>query len=243
MRVSRIFVDLPLQVGATVTLPETAAHYVRSVLRLKADQTLILFNGQGGEYHSVLREVSRKQVRTVIEQFSSRDVESPLRIHLGLGVSRGDRMDWSLQKAVELGVSQISPLLTERCVSKLDHDKKVQRHQHWQQIVYHAAEQCGRTRLPSLASACDLDNWLSTTDGSRFLLDPNAQQGLSELAVPQSNQVILLIGPEGGLSETERKAAYQAGFVGVRLGPRILRTETAVLSAIVAVQNLWGDLR
>jgi 16S rRNA (uracil1498-N3)-methyltransferase len=240
MRVSRVYVDLALQVGSSVALPEAAAHYVRSVLRLKTEQTIILFDGSGDDFSCVLQEVSRKQVRVSIQSGTARDAESPLQIHLGLGISRGDRMDWSVQKAVELGVTQISPLFTERCVSRMDEDKKQQRSQHWQQIIHHAAEQSGRSRLPSLNKPQTLHDWLTQAHGMRVLLDPLAEQSWRDLPHPDA-MLTVLIGPEGGLAEQERASALAQGFIAVRMGPRILRTETAVIAALSAVQSIWGD--
>ncbi|MDD1622334.1 MAG: 16S rRNA (uracil(1498)-N(3))-methyltransferase [Methylococcaceae bacterium] len=240
MRVSRLYVSTPLNVGSRVELDDDAAHYVRSVLRLKQDQTIVLFNGQGGEYLGRFSEVSRKAVRVEIEQFVDRDVESLLAVSLGLGISRGDRMDWAVQKAVELGVSQLTPLVTERCVIKFNDDKKQQRLQHWQGIVQHAAEQSGRTRVPVLGEIAHLENWAGEQPGLRVFLDPYADQTLADLQ-PENNRVTLLSGPEGGFSDRERQAAKSVGFIPVRMGARILRTETAVLSALSAVQTLWGD--
>lgn len=242
MRVSRLYVPTPLNVGNQISLADDAAHYVRSVLRLKTDQTLIVFNGQGGEYLGRFTEVSRKAVRVNLEAFIDRDVESPLQLHLGMGISRGDRMDWAIQKAVELGVNILSPLNTERCVIKLNDDKKQQRHQHWQHIIDHAAEQSGRTRPPQLLAIKDLDSWVTEQHGLKVFLDPHAEHSLHELS-PINQQLTLLSGPEGGFSDAERQTALAAGFVPVRLGARILRTETAVLAALSAVQCLWGDFR
>ena len=240
MRTSRLYVDTPLQINQHLELADEAAHYLRDVLRLKAQQNLVLFNGTGGEYLGQLSEVSRKSVRIQITAFTDRDVESPLCVQLGMGISRGDRMDWSVQKAVELGVAQISPLISERCVIKFNDDKKSQRWQHWQHIIVHAAEQSGRTRLPTLGEISPLADWVKTQAGLKIFLDPYADFSLAQLPRP-SESVTLLSGPEGGFSEQERQIAKAAGFTPVRLGARILRTETAVLSALAAVQTLWGD--
>ena len=242
MRVSRLYVNAALNVGGRIELDDDAAHYVRSVLRLKQDQNIVLFHGQGGEYVGRFSEVSRKHVRVEIETYFQRDVESPLQVNLGMGISRGDRMDWAVQKAVELGVAKLTPLLTERCVTKLTDEKKQQRLQHWQHIVQHAAEQSGRTRLPEMSDIIDISEWLSQQQGLRIFLDPYAQHSLTDLQ-PENQRVTLLSGPEGGFSEQERQLAKAAGFIPVRMGSRILRTETAVLSALAAVQTLWGDFR
>jgi 16S rRNA (uracil1498-N3)-methyltransferase len=242
MRVSRLYVNAALNVGGRIELDDDAAHYVRSVLRLKQDQNIVLFHGQGGEYVGRFSEVSRKHVRVEIETYFQRDVESPLQVNLGMGISRGDRMDWAVQKAVELGVAKLTPLLTERCVTKLTDEKKQQRLQHWQHIVQHAAEQSGRTRLPEMSDIIDISEWLSQQQGLRIFLDPYAQHSLTDLQ-PENQRVTLLSGPEGGFSESERQLAKSVGFIPVRMGARILRTETAVLSALTAVQTLWGDFR
>ena len=242
MRVSRLYVDVALNVGQQVELNDAAGHYLRTVLRLKRDQDIILFNGWSGEYRCRLDEVSRKRVSVAVEQFIDRSVESPLPVHLGLGISRGDRMDWAVQKAVELGVASLTPLISERCVIKFDDDKKQQRQQHWQGIIQHAAEQSGRTRLPSLNPPLELAEWVDSQCGLKLFLDPYADQVLSGLN-PEGEGVTLLSGPEGGFSDQERQYAKAAGFIPVRMGGRILRTETAVLAALAAVQTLWGDFR
>lgn len=242
MRVSRLYVTAALNVGKQISLDDDAAHYVRSVLRLKQDQQIVLFNGEGGEFSGRFTEVSRKSVRVAIEAFIDRDVESALKVTLGMGISRGDRMDWAVQKAVELGVNHLTPLTTERCVIKFNDDKKQQRQQHWQHIIYHAAEQSGRTRPPILAQISALENWVTQQQGLKVFLDPYAVHSLADLQ-PENQQITLLSGPEGGFSDQERQIAKAAGFIPVRMGARILRTETAVLAALSAVQSLWGDFR
>jgi 16S rRNA (uracil1498-N3)-methyltransferase len=159
-----------------------------------------------------------------------------------MGISRGDRMDWAVQKAVELGVNHLTPLTTERCVIKFNDDKKQQRHQHWQHIIQHAAEQSGRTRPPALGEISSLSQWVNQQQGLKVFLDPYAEHCLADLQ-PENQQLTLLSGPEGGFSDQEREIAKAAGFVPVRMGARILRTETAVLAALSAVQSLWGDFR
>ncbi len=243
MRVSRLYVAQPLTPDQSVELDEEGAHYVRTVLRLKPDDALTLFNGNGCEYASVVDEVSRKRVRITIKSRSERTVESPLQIILGLGISRGDRMDLTVQKAVELGVNTITPLLAERCVVQFTAEKKQQRFQHWQKIIHHAVEQSGRTVMPELTEVDNLFNWLNRpTTGLKVFLDPYADNHLTELQ-PVDSTVILLTGPEGGFTEQERKIAKSSGFTPVRLGNRILRTETASIAALAAVQMLWGDFR
>ncbi|MDA1343468.1 MAG: 16S rRNA (uracil(1498)-N(3))-methyltransferase [Proteobacteria bacterium] len=240
MRISRLYVDLPLALNEQVKLDDDSGHYVRTVLRLKKDDAIILFNGNGGEYVCVLAEVSRKAVLVMVKTWIERSVESPLQVTLGLGISRGDRMDLSVQKAVELGVYQITPLMTERCVVQFKGEKKPQRLQHWQKIVQHAAEQSGRTVLPELSEIVALQNWVSNQQGLKVFLDPYAEKSLAQLQ-PEDVKVTLLIGPEGGFADHERSVAIATGFIPVRLGSRILRTETAAIAALAAVQMLWGD--
>ena len=240
MRISRLYVPGSLQVGRSIELNDDSAHYVRTVLRLKKGQALAIFNGQGEECLCELEEVSRKRVALQTQEMQTREVESPLQVHLGLGISRGDRMDWGVQKAVELGVQQITPLLTERSVVKLNEEKKQQRQQHWRNICQHAAEQSGRIIVPELAAIDELPQWVAQQQGLRIFLDPHAEQSLADLQ-PQNQSITLLSGPEGGFSEPEREFALASGFVPVRLGKRVLRTETAALAALAAVQTLWGD--
>jgi 16S rRNA (uracil1498-N3)-methyltransferase len=240
MRVSRLYVALPLAKDEQVELDDDSGHYVRTVLRLKKDDPIILFNGNGGEYVCVISEVSRKAVLIAVKSWFDRSVESPLHITLGLGISRGDRMDLSVQKAVELGANRITPLMTERCVVQFKGEKKPQRLQHWQKIVQHAAEQSSRTVLPELTGITALQNWVSNQQGLKVFLDPYAEKSLVELQ-PDGMEVTLLTGPEGGFTDQERSTAKTAGFIPVRLGSRILRTETAAIAALAAVQMLWGD--
>jgi len=229
-----------LAAGKHIELDDENAHYVRTVLRLKKDAEIILFNGAGGEYLCTVGEVSRKTVQIAINKWLDRSVESPLLVTLGLGISRGDRMDFSVQKAVELGVNHMTPLLTERCVVQFKGEKKPQRLLHWQKIVQHAAEQSGRTTLPELTDIEYLQQWVSKQKGLKVFLDPYAELTLPDIN-PIDMQVTLLTGPEGGFSDQEREIAKVAGFIPVRLGSRILRTETASLAVLAAVQMLWGD--
>lgn len=240
MRQSRLYYSSPLQTGMVIDLDEDNAHYVRTVLRLKQTMPIILFNGLGNDYLGKIADVNRKTVRVMIEEEICRSVESNLKIYLGLGISRGDRMDFAVQKAVELGVTSITPIITERCVVQFQSEKKSQRWQHWQKIVHHAAEQSGRTILPTFKSIVVFHDWIADQNGLRLFLDPQATATLTQLT-PQNNTVTLLTGPEGGFSSREREMAVAAGFIPVRLGARILRTETASLAALAAVQTLWGD--
>lgn len=242
MRISRLFTPNSLQLGRNIELDDDNAHYARNVLRLKSDSEIILFDGTGGEYRGKILEISRKAVRVELIEFVERTVESNLKITLGLGISRGDRMDFSVQKAVELGSTSITPLITERCVVQFKDEKKSQRWQHWQKIIQHAAEQSGRTILPDFAEIALLRDWVSQQEGLKVFLDPYAEKNLTQLN-PINGTVTLLTGPEGGFSSVEREIAKNAGFIPVRLGARILRTETASLAALSAVHMLWGDFQ
>lgn len=241
MRISRLYVAMPLALDAMIELDEGSAHYLRTVLRLKKGQLIILFNGEGGEYQGELIEVSRRRVVIELHSFLERNVESELCVHLGLGISRGNRMDIAVQKSVELGVSRITPLQTERCVVQINAHKVANKVGHWQQISKSASEQSGRTLMPTVEDVDVLEVWLSRQSGLRLFLDPFASQTLQELQ-PVDSKVTVLAGPEGGFSDQEREMAREAGFVPVQLGPRILRTETAALAALTAVQVIWGDL-
>lgn len=240
MRISRLYTSDILNAGKKLELQDDNAHYVRTVLRLKKDQAITLFNSRGGEFLSVLNEVSRKRVEVSIVKAIDRTAESPLSVTLGLGISRGDRMDWAVQKAVELGVNNITPLITERCVVKFKAEKKQQRLQHWKKIAQHAAEQSGRTILPKFNEISSIEDWVKEQKALKIFLDPYAKQSLINLK-PDEQAVTILSGPEGGFSMQERELAVDAGFIPVRLGSRVLRTETAVLAALSAVQMLWGD--
>ena len=239
MRISRLYTPAELNTGKQIELDDENAHYVRTVLRLKKDAEIILFNGSGGEYLCSIIEVSRRAVVIDIKQWDNRSVESTLTVHLGLGISRGDRMDFSVQKGVELGVNLITPLITERCQVQFKGEKKSQRLIHWKKIVQHATEQSGRTQLPELLEIDRLSAWVNQQQGLKVFLDPYADQCLSDLERPI--QVTLLVGPEGGFSDAEREIAKASGFIPVKMGARILRTETAALAALSAVQMLWGD--
>jgi 16S rRNA (uracil1498-N3)-methyltransferase len=241
-RVPRVFCDATLASGAVAELPATAAHHVTRVLRLKPGGTLILFDDSGKEYRGELLDASRRSPKVRVLDAGTREPDPVLAIHLILGVSRGQRMDYALQKATELGVTEITPVITRRSVVRLQDDKREQRQAHWRHILIHACEQSGRCRLPVLHPPVDFSERPAIPGQAGVLLDPLSDQTLVDLD-PPSGALALLVGPEGGLSEQERQAALDEGFTGVRLGPRILRTETAPLAAIAAVQVLWGDFR
>ncbi|MFZ1861835.1 MAG: 16S rRNA (uracil(1498)-N(3))-methyltransferase [Candidatus Competibacter sp.] len=241
-RLPRIYLSLPLVVGETVPLDDTAFGHVVRVLRLKPDAALILFDGQGGTFAATLVEVGKRNARARVTEALPREVEPLLRIVLAQGISRGEKMDYTLQKAVELGVTAVQPLFTERAGVELAGERLARKVQHWRGIIISACEQCGRSRLPELREPLALADWLARPAQRDLcvLLDPTARQGLRELPAPD-RAVTLLIGPEGGLSPAEIARARTGGFTGIRLGPRILRTETAGVAALAVVQTLWGD--
>lgn len=237
MRLSRFFIDAPLALGSHA-LPETAAHYIGRVLRLTSGSAVQLFDGCGQEYLGELVEVGKKQVRVELRQQLAGLPESPLQIHLGQGLSRGERMDWVIQKATELGVAQITPLISERCEVRLNDERADKRLAHWRQIAISACEQCGRSVVPTIHPPQQLGDWLPVEAELKLVLHPVAAP-LTSHAQPRT--LAFLIGPEGGLSEHEVEQAQQAGFQAARLGPRVLRTETAPVVALSVAQQLWGD--
>ncbi|NJN45903.1 MAG: 16S rRNA (uracil(1498)-N(3))-methyltransferase [Candidatus Competibacteraceae bacterium] len=244
MRIPRLYFPHPLSSDTSVTLADAAHHYIVRVLRLKPGLPCVLFNGQGGEFQALLETVERRQATVRIGNFIPREAESPLDVLLAQGISKGAAMDYALQKAVELGVNAIQPLLVERSVVNVSDARLTRRMEHWQGVIASACEQCGRNRLPQLLDILPLDAWLTSQrdTGLCLILDPVAQQsGLRHIPSP-SGSITLLIGPEGGLSPMESAAARAAGFISIRLGPRVLRTETAGVAALTALQVLWGDL-
>jgi 16S rRNA (uracil1498-N3)-methyltransferase len=239
---TRLYCDLALSPGAEIVLPESAARHAVTVLRLQVGDTLNLFNGAGGEYQASLIAVNKREARVRLIEFHAAERESPLAITLALGISAGERMDYSLQKATELGVTAIQPLATERSVVKLAGERADKRLQHWHNVVIAACEQCGRNRVPAVAPVQTLFDYLAGVGkgGRLLMLSPDAAVPLKR--VPPSAGVTLLIGAEGGLAPAERQAAEASGFEPVSLGPRILRTETAPVAALAVLQALWGDL-
>jgi 16S rRNA (uracil1498-N3)-methyltransferase len=243
MRISRLFLDTPLHTGNIVSLQGEHLNYVARVLRLKPGVHLTVFNGRGGEYSAQLESVSKRSADLLIGEFNERDCESPLELTLVQGVSRGERMDYTIQKATELGITRIIPVFTQRSMVSLDGERLEKRQQHWRGVVRSACEQCGRNRVPVIETAMDLPEYLEQdVAGTRLLLDPLANNSLHAMSAPD-NSMHLLIGPEGGLDDQERKLARAQGYTGIRLGPRVLRTETAAVACIAAMQALWGDLR
>jgi 16S rRNA (uracil1498-N3)-methyltransferase len=239
----RFFSTEDLVIGATVKLSENAATHATRALRLNVGDLIHLFNGDGFDYACELIVVKKSEVIAKVNASQARDTESPLNITLLQGISSGDRMDYSIQKAVELGVKHIQPIATERSVVKLSAERAEKRLEHWQNIVISACEQCGRATIPQVLAPKTLANWLSTnlaSTATRILLNPIGAKRLAELDKP-SGEIQLLIGAEGGLTQAEINLAISQGFQSVILGPRILRTETAGPTAIATLQSLWGD--
>ncbi|HIZ49983.1 MAG TPA: 16S rRNA (uracil(1498)-N(3))-methyltransferase [Candidatus Pseudomonas excrementavium] len=240
MRISRFYLDAPLGQGEQV-LEGDLAHYISRVLRLGPGAPVQIFNGSGQEWPGEVLEAGKRQVRISLDAPQAGLPESPLQVHLGQAMSRGERMDWAIQKAVELGVAQITPLFTERCEVRLQGERADKRQQHWQQVAISACEQCGRSVVPTVNPPVALTDWLATLNTDlKLVLHHRTSQSLSSLTPPQT--LGLLIGPEGGLSATEISQAEAAGFHATRFGPRVLRTETAPVVALSIVQQLWGDL-
>lgn len=250
MMIPRFFCPPPLHAQRVVGLPEAAAHHALRVLRLRAGDPVVLFDGKGGEYAGRLVEAGRA-VRVELGAWRDIERESPLRITLAQALPAGDKMDWIVQKAVELGAVRVVPLAAARSVVRLVGERAARRVEHWRQVAVSACEQCGRNRLPEVLPVLDLRSWLAglaglaekqgETDGLRLLLSPGgAALRLGEVS-PRGG-VALLIGPEGGLTDDESAAAAACGFRAVSLGPRILRTETAGLAALAALAALHGDL-
>jgi 16S rRNA (uracil1498-N3)-methyltransferase len=243
MRLSRVFVDVPLASGARVELGGSAAAHVSRVLRLRAGEPLTLFNGRGGEFAARLEAVQGGRVAVQVGEAQALERESPLELRLVQGISRGERMDLVVQKATELGVAEIVPVITERSVVRLDAAQAQRRGEHWRAITIAACEQSGRNRVPQIRAVLSLAEFLRGDEApaTRLLLSPAAALRLGETPRP-GGPVTLLIGPEGGLTPQEQEDALARGYVGVRMGPRVLRTETAAIVALTLLQREFGDL-
>lgn len=239
MRVSRFYLDTPLNQGEQ-TLTGDVAHYIARVLRLGPGAPVQIFNGSGQEWPGEVVAAGKREVVVKLQAPVEGMPDSPLHTHLGQTMSRGDRMDWAIQKAVELGVNQITPLFTERCEVKLQGERADKRQAHWQQVAVSACEQCGRSVVPVIHPPVALQDWMaSLTSDLKLVLHHRTEQDLDQLPHPTS--LALLIGPEGGLSADEIQQAEAAGFIAARFGPRVLRTETAPVVALSMAQQRWGD--
>jgi 16S rRNA (uracil1498-N3)-methyltransferase len=243
MSIPRIFQSGRLECSVEIDLSPHASHHLGNVLRARLNELVIIFNGEGEEYKGIIIQINKKQIRVYLKERLLRETESPLSICLLQGISRGEKMDYSIQKAVELGVKKIIPLLTERCTVKLDGTRQLKRVQHWRSIIMSACEQSGRNHVPELFLPMSLEEGLrDVQEGHRFVLSLAAGSRLKNISLEPANGVALLIGPEGGLSEQEMALSSRYGFLPLSLGPRVLRTETAPLAAITALQCYFGDM-
>lgn len=239
----RFFSPTPLQIGKVVTLSENAATHATKVMRLKLGESLTLFCGDGFDYACTLTSLEKKAVLASVDARQKIDNESPLNIKLLQGISSGDRMDVTIQKAVELGVTEIFPISAERSVIKLNAERAEKRVEHWQSVAIAACEQSGRAVVPQVHTPQTLAQWLSQHpigQDLNILLNPVGAKKLAQLPKPSGN-IHVLIGPEGGLSANEITLASKHHFQSIVLGPRILRTETAALTVIASMQTIWGD--
>jgi 16S rRNA (uracil1498-N3)-methyltransferase len=241
MRIPRIYTGQELQAHAEIVLEPGPSQHLSRVLRMKVGDALVLFDGSGGQYPATISAIDRKAVVVASAAMETLECESPLQLQLGIAVSRGERMDWVVQKATELGVSSIAPLVSERTEVKLGAERGEKKLRHWQQIAVSACEQCGRNRLPEVLPPQPLQHWLQAVQADvRLVLHHSASNRDPGSSAPAS--IALLVGPEGGLSAEEIRAAEAAGFAALQLGPRVLRTETAPLAAIAILQSRWGDM-
>jgi len=240
MRIPRIYTQQPLASGATIALEEGPSRHISKVLRMQLGRTLILFNGLGGEYSACITLAGKKVVEVAVVEFSEDNRQSPLKIELAIALSKGDRFDFVLQKATELGVSKIIPLLTDNSNIKLSAERVDNKLNSWQQMLISACEQCQMNIIPELLKPIKFNDWLGQcTSDLKLVLHHRSVQSLKNLEKPQS--LTVLIGPEGGLSQAEIELAQKNNFQAVTLGPRVLRTETAPIAALTLAQYLWGD--
>lgn len=244
MRIPRIYVACDLATDHTIDLPDSAFQHCCKVLRLKDQHPLILFNGQGGDFEAELVNVEKRKAQVRIGVFRHLENESPLRVTIGQSLSRGERMDYAIQKAVETGVFAIQPLFSERCEVKLSEARLDKRLQHWQQVAISAAEQCGRGIVPQILEPQLLSDWVTKCNQSlKFVMHHHCAVPLQQMQTPTDHTIAALIGPEGGLTENEVEIAKSHGFLPLTLGPRVLRTETAPVVILTAVNLMWGDLQ
>lgn len=241
----RFYCPQPLVIGSTVDLPEAVAHHLH-VVRLQPGAALTLFNGEGGQYRATLVESGKRRATAVIDGHEPIEAEAPYPVTLAQGLPEGSKMDWIVEKAVELGVTAIQPLAAARSVVRLSGDRLEKRQAHWHGVIVAASEQCGRNRLAQLLPMADVQPWLAGTAGAgatRILLSPRATESLAGWARANPPQAVtLLIGPEGGLSPQEEDAAVAAGALALSMGPRVLRTETAGLAALAVLAGAWDGV-
>ncbi|WP_370277053.1 16S rRNA (uracil(1498)-N(3))-methyltransferase [Pontibacterium sp.] len=242
MRIPRFYDDQPLAAEQTVDLSDAVVQHVCRALRMRVGDPIILFNGDGNEYHAQLETVEKRRASVRILEVSQPAVESPLQIRIGQSLSRGERMDYAVQKATEMGMQQMFPLFSERCEVKLNNERQDKRIRHWQQVAISACEQSGRCAVPTINAPQTLEQWIEQEDAElKLVLHHHTATPLGDFTPPQS--VALLIGPEGGLTEREVEMARDHGFQPVAFGPRVMRTETAPVAALALLQHLWGDWR
>jgi 16S rRNA (uracil1498-N3)-methyltransferase len=239
----RFFCPQPLAIGQIITLPEPVAHHIQ-VLRLAPGELITVFNGDGGEYSASLAQIERRSVSAEIKAHHPREVELPFAVTLAQALPEGSKMDWIIEKAIELGVSGFQPLAAQRCVVKLSAERAEKKIEHWRGIIVSASEQSGRNRLAQLAPPQDYKNWITQQDmHRRIVLTPRAEQSLADWSRHHAPQAVtLVVGPEGGLSEQEEDLALRHGALPLAMGPRILRTETAALAAVSILSAAWGGL-
>lgn len=240
MRIPRIYLDQILDSGNTIQLSAEAHRHVVNVLRLREGDRLIVFNAQGKEFNAHIDKIEKKQTAITIEQQQENNTTSLLHIELGISLIKNDKLDFAIQKAVELGVACITPLAADRSTIKLDSKREIKRQVHWQGIIQNACEQSGRNILPELNSLQTISNWLDSSTTPGIIFEPRATLSLDKLK--SSDKIRIVIGPEGGFNKQELERITRHGFNQVKLGPRILRAETAAITAIAALQLLWGDL-
>jgi 16S rRNA (uracil1498-N3)-methyltransferase len=244
MRLTRVYVAAPITAGKSLVVEGSAANHITRVLRLRSGDALTVFDGTGGEFGARVEEFRKESVVVAVEAHRALDRESPLSLTLAQGISRGERMDWIIQKATELGASRITPVFTKRSVVRLDERQAERKLQHWRAIAVAACEQCGRNRVPELPTPIEFFDLLAapaTPGHTRLLLSPSGDLRIDDLK-DVGKGITVLIGPEGGLEDVEQETAVTAGFRPVRLGPRVLRTETAAIAALTIIQRYFGDL-
>lgn len=237
----RLYLDAPLAAGDLVTLPEAAAHHAVRALRLQVGEDVVLFNGRGGEYAATIESIAKAAVTARIEAFCATERESPLAVTLVQGLSSGERMDLTVQKSVELGVHVIQPVAAEKSMVRLSGERAEARREHWRRVAIAACEQCGRNRVPEIRPLLPLARYVAPADALKLVLAPNADTRLKQALDAKASAIVLAVGPEAGFSEAEERALVATGFKPVRLGPRILRTETAAPAALAALNALRGD--
>ena len=245
----RFYCPQPLRPGATVDLPESVAHHLH-VVRLQPGAALTLFDGSGGQYAATLADIGKKRASALVGAHDAVEAELPYAVTLAQGLPEGSKMDWIVEKAVELGVAAVQPLAAQRSVVRLSGERAEKRHAHWQGVIVAASEQCGRNRLAQLAPVADFHRWLAAEPGTAVraaqplvLLSPRATQSLAGWAQANPAQALtLLVGPEGGFTREEEDAALAAGALSLSIGPRVLRTETAALAAMAMLAGIWGGM-